>query len=88
MMIRLLSVRKLFREKRWLRFCLWTIVSFVLFFLLLTIVFRPSHNREWELGQETLPYIHMNDEGIATIEGFRNFNWQDELLAIPRYETH
>lgn len=58
----------------------------LLIFLMLTIIFRPSHNREWELGQETLPYIHMSEEGVVTIEGFRNFNWQDELRAIPQYE--
>jgi hypothetical protein len=85
MMFHTLDMRSLFREKKWLRFCLWSLL--LLSFVTLTIVFNPSHNREWELGQETLPYIHISESDMVTIEGFRNFEWQDELIAIPRYET-
>jgi hypothetical protein len=53
----------------------------------LTIIFRPSHDRVWELGQEKLPHIILQDTNTIVIENFRNFDWQEEGVAEPRYET-
>lgn len=53
------------------------------FFLLLK---RPSHDREWELGQEQLPRFNIYGD-VLRVENYRNFRWTGELTAEPRYET-
>ena len=55
-------------------------------YLVLVMVFRPSHERNWELGQERLPRFAFQDERL-TIENFRNFDWKGEGIANVRYET-
>lgn len=52
----------------------------------LFVVFRPSHDRMWELGQERLPHITFAGD-VVTIENFRNFDWRKEGGAEVRYET-
>lgn len=67
---------------------LWTLLVWVVIYSVLVIVFRPSHNRDWELGHEALPYIVYSDSSsLVTIENFRNFAWTDVKAAEARYET-
>lgn len=54
--------------------------------LVLVVTFRPSHNRDWELGQEQLPLVELVGDQV-TIRNFRNFDWQAEGKATVRYET-
>ena len=54
--------------------------------ILMVVIFRPSHDREWELGQERLPRFLFQDSRV-TIENFRNFDWKGEGIADVRYET-
>jgi len=54
--------------------------------LFLMIAFRPSHNRDWEVGQEQLPRIEIENEKIV-IENFRNFDWKSEEDVDKNYET-
>jgi hypothetical protein len=48
---------------------------------------RPSHNRNWELGQEALPQVVWGEGSRVAINNFRNFEWQNETTANVRYET-
>ncbi len=56
-------------------------------FVTLNILFRPSHDRNWELGQEELPHIICSDNGKFTIENFRNFNWNEDGTSDINYEN-
>ncbi|NQV73777.1 DUF4105 domain-containing protein [bacterium] len=52
------------------------------------VVFRPSHNRDWELGHEELPHIiYSATSSQVTIENYRNFAWTDVMAADAKYET-
>ncbi len=82
-----MNFRTYFSKHRWLRVVLFLCVVFILFFIILQIIFRPSHERNWELGQERLPYIQFDAENV-TVSNFRNFDWQREESATePQYET-
>lgn len=60
------------------------ILAFV--FQSLQIIFRPSHDRVWELGHEALPSITTSGDDV-TIDNYRNFKWSGPLTATPNYET-
>jgi len=62
------------------------LVLLLVVYMILWVVFRPSHDRDWELGQERLPRFAFQDERL-TIENFRNFDWKGEGIANVRYET-
>ncbi len=64
------------------------VILLVLFFgfLVLQIIFRPSHDRVWELGHESLPSIAIRGDGV-TIDNYRNFVWTGPLTAVSNYET-
>lgn len=50
-----------------------------------TILVRtPSHDRDWEVGQEKLPRIVFADEQF-TIENLRDFNWTGPFAAEQNY---
>ncbi len=53
--------------------------------IILAVVFRPSHNRDWEVGQEELPKIEI-ENGKVIIENFRNFDWKTEKEVNKKYE--
>jgi hypothetical protein len=64
------------------------IVVWLVVYLLLIIIFRPSHDRDWELGHEQLPqFIFSNKDSEVTIENYRNFNWTDVKSADIEYQT-
>lgn len=74
------------RRKKILRASAVAIALCVVMYLVLVVSFRPSHDRDWELGQERLPRFTFQDEQL-TIENFRNFDWKGEGIANVRYET-
>lgn len=47
---------------------------------------KPSHNRNWELGQERLPLFTVEANRLK-IDNFRNFAWKAPLQADANYET-
>lgn len=74
-----------FKILRWL--LLLTLVTGVTY-LILVFTFPPSHNRNWELGHEALPYfVYDTDSSQITIENYRNFNWTSAKSADINYET-
>lgn len=82
-----MNIRMYFGQHRWLRVFFYVCLAFALFFITLQIIFRPSHGRNWELGQESLPYIQIDTENV-TVSNFRNFDWErEESTTEPRYET-
>jgi hypothetical protein len=83
-----LKIRRPVKFNWWLVFILIVSLVCLIFFVSLQLLFQPSHNREWELGQEVLPKISLAETGEVTIEGFRNFDWLvPEEDTIPNYET-
>lgn len=73
------------------RFLTWKNSAVLLIFLALGgIVFvfsaQPSHDRQWELGQEKLPAFHVYGD-VLKVENYRDFVWTGELTAEPEYET-
>lgn len=57
-------------------------------YVLLVLIFRPSHDRDWELGHEQLPQIvYSATSSLVTIEHFRNFAWTEVMAADVSYET-
>lgn len=50
-----------------------------LFFLYVIFIFskKPNHNQNWELGQEELPKIEI-ENSLVKIKNLRDFNWKKE----------
>jgi len=64
------------------------LVGIGVFYIIMLVVFRPSHNRDWELGHEELPHIiYSATSSQVTIENYRNFAWTDVMAADAKYET-
>ena len=76
---------------RWYTFLRWVLCAVItigVLYVLLLLLFRPSHDRDWELGHEALPHIVYSDMGNqVTIENFRNFQWSSAKTADVNYET-
>lgn len=76
------------RLKKLLRWAGTGVAFFILFYLVLVLIFRPSHDREWELGHGALPHIiYSATSSHITIENYRNFTWSGVSSADPRYEA-
>ncbi|NCU42350.1 MAG: hypothetical protein EOM19_06575, partial [Candidatus Moranbacteria bacterium] len=45
---------------------------------------KPSHNRDWELGQEKLPQILLEGNEIV-VKNLRDFRWTGPFEARPNY---
>jgi hypothetical protein len=59
--------------------------ALVVFVVALVITVRtPSHDREWETGQEKLPRI-VFEEDVFTIENLRDFTWTGSFEAEENY---
>jgi hypothetical protein len=52
------------------------LVSISVIFALVIFTKKPSHNRNWENGQDKLPKIEIAGDKIR-VDNFRNFDWQD-----------
>lgn len=48
------------------------------------LVKKPSHNRNWELGQEKLPQIEISNSKVV-VNNFRNFDWKSNTVAKVNY---
>ncbi len=70
-----------FRKKAILAGLLFVTVGLVVLWSL-----SPSHERNWEFGQEQLP-VFRTEGNTLIVEHFRNFAWTGELTAESRYET-
>lgn len=61
------------------------VLFFLIFYAVLVVTQRPSHDRDWEVGMEELPHIVIKENDI-TIENFRDFNWHDDGNVDVVYE--
>ncbi len=73
------------------RFVSWKTLAVTIVFVLVgwsvfTYSVQPSHDRQWELGQEQLPAFQVYGD-VLKVENYRNFVWTGEFTAEPRYET-
>ena len=66
---------------------IWSLGGILIFIIGLKLIYRPSQDRVWELGQEKLPHILFDKNGKITIENFRNFDWKEDETAAVNYET-
>ncbi|NCN11985.1 DUF4105 domain-containing protein [Candidatus Kaiserbacteria bacterium] len=67
---------------------LYIVGVWILIYLILLVVFRPSHDRDWELGHEKLPHIvYSTTSSLVTIENYRDFSWTAVNQAEARYVT-
>ena len=58
----------------------WVLFPLVIFLALQ----KPSHSRDWELGQEKLPQILVEGDEMS-IKNLRDFHWKGPFLADPNY---
>ena len=76
------------RKKKLLYFLVILGVGWLIVYIVLILIFRPSHNRVWELGQEALPHItYATTSSNIKIENYRNFTWTDTKNATALYEN-
>jgi hypothetical protein len=73
------------------RFVSWKTLAVTIVFVLVgwsvsTYSVLPSHDRQWELGQEQLPVFQVYGD-VLKVENYRNFVWTGEFTAESRYET-
>lgn len=47
---------------------------------------HPRHDRDWEMGQEKLPFFHIDGTRI-TVENFRDFTWYEDGTVDAKYRT-
>jgi len=77
------------KEKKRLRKIMLILVScigiFILFVVVMRLVYTPSHERDWEVGQEKLPSFSFDGNRVR-IENFRNFDWKEDGDVDIRYE--
>lgn len=87
-----LFCKNLIMTQHWTRILL-ILTGLLMGSLLLVVVWgrlqKPSHDREWELGQERLPVATMSGHDLV-IDNVRNFTWWKEgasELADGKYEA-
>jgi hypothetical protein len=67
----------------------WSLIILLVwfvFFISLQVIFRPSHDRDWEMGHEALPSVTIENDKII-INNYRNFSWVGPFEAEPNYTT-
>lgn len=75
------------QQNKFLRRTGYVVFAVSILYLMLVIVFQPSHNRDWELGHEKLPnFIYSAMSSQVTIENYRNFDWTAVKSANTSYE--
>lgn len=75
-------------QNKLVRWFFYLIIIITVLYLALIVVFRPSHNRDWELGHEKLAQIiYSATSSQMTVENFRNFKWNAVKSAEINYET-
>jgi hypothetical protein len=68
------------------RFGGYLVVFFGTMWLVLPLLFQPSHDRDWAFDHRELPKISIRGDEVV-VERFRDFEWVSELSASERYET-
>lgn len=76
----------MFKTNKFLRLVSYFALALCLLYLLLLTLFRPSHNRNWELGHEALPQITYSQNNVS-IENYRDFDWTTKSNAEINYLT-
>ncbi len=56
----------------------------IVFLLYTTVILKPSHTRNWEVGFEKLPRIRIQ-KNIVSIEDFRNYEYGWDKIVAARY---
>ncbi len=74
-------------KKRIFKFFAYFFVAIFVFAISLNFIFKPSHDREWEFGQEKLPRILFEDVNVVKIENYRDFDWKKDGTADQNYIT-
>lgn len=70
---------------RWLAIGLLSTLALLIILATIVILVRtPSHDREWETGQEKLPRV-VFEEDVFTIENLRDFTWTGSFEAEQNY---
>ncbi|MES2471140.1 MAG: DUF4105 domain-containing protein [Patescibacteria group bacterium] len=62
----------------------WIILVLVLFYILTTLVIRPSNDRAWNLDQEILPYAEVHGN-LVNVHNIRNFTYASTTDYVPAY---
>jgi len=66
----------------------FVVVSLAVFYIVILLLFRPSHDREWQLGHEALPQIvYSTESSQISIANYRNFAWTEVNADDIQYET-
>lgn len=74
------------KRKKIGRVLIYILATWLVVYLFLVAAFRPSHDRDWELGHEALPHIvYSATSSEFTIENFRDFTWTGGFEAEPNY---
>ncbi len=77
----------IFRTHRSVRWTTYALITIGVLYLILFLLFQPSHNRDWELGHEALPrVVYSPTDNHVTVENFRNFAWSSVNTANVNYE--
>ncbi len=80
----LTMIRKILR---WVRMGVLSLVLVAVVLATIVIIVRtPSHDRDWEVGQEKLPHIVFEGDRF-TIENLRDFTWTGPFEAEKNYTT-
>jgi len=75
-------------RKEIFRSFVFVVVSLAVFYIVILLLFRPSHDREWQLGHEALPQIvYSTESSQISIANYRNFAWTEVNAADIQYET-
>lgn len=75
-------------QKKIVRWIIGIVIVIGIVHFALVLLFQPSHDRDWELGHEQMPYIlYSATSSEITIENYRDFNWTDVKSADVVYKT-
>lgn len=76
------------RLPKFVRWLLYGIGVWLVCYVVLVLLFRPSHDRVWQLGHEMLPHIvYSATSSLVTIENYRDFDWSSTVDADVQYVT-
>ena len=75
-------------KKSWWHKVGFLLIGSLFIFLIWLTLQQPSHNRDWEIGQEKLPYITIDyQSGAVKIDNFRDFIWRKDQEPIIKYKN-
>jgi hypothetical protein len=72
------------QKRRWWSKIGYGLLGLIAITILITRFFTPSHDREWEFGQERLPFAEINGKEIA-ITNIRDFRPNDQGEIVANY---